>query len=87
MPSVWATVQFLLVSVNAVALGEMGGRNQLLFMIVQELKMSADIQPEPEHHIVSIQDHYTTALTDFQASIEEDRNGDIMMSDIACKSL
>ena len=71
MLSVWTTVLFVLVLIIAVALG----------LVVQELKMNADSRPEPEHHIVSLQDHYTKAHMDFDAIIEQDRRrGDMMSS-------
>ena len=80
MPSVWATVLFVYVSVNAVALGNPTSLSKWeadVNTIVQEL--NADIEPEPEHHIVSLQDHYNQAHLDLQARIEEDRKGDMMM--------
>ena len=84
MPSVWATVLFVLVSVNAVALGDPASLSKWeanVNMIVQELEMNADSRPEPEHHIVSLQDHYTKAHMDFQARIEQDRKrGDMTSS-------
>lgn len=82
MLSVWATVLFILVSVNAVALGDPASLSKweaLVDKTVKELRNKRSIGPEPEHHIADLQDHYTTTFMDMnnrhRASIQEDRYG------------
>ena len=83
MLSVLATVLFILVSVNAVALGDPAASlskwETLVDKTVKELRNKRSIDPEPEYHIASLQYHYTSTFKDMnnrhQASIQEDRYG------------